>query len=525
MDFRLHYTGDDLERLFDSGFRLPDDFLFGVANSAFQVEGGFNGRGEPLNNWADFERKGKVETSGDAARFWTDYPEQIDLARSMNLNAFRMSIEWARVQPSTTAAGTGSPPAFDRDAIEAYAGMIAAIEAAGMEPVVTLHHFTHPNWLGLDFWLDRGKLDMFTRYVEEVASQVNTILVEKRGAKPVRYWVTINEPNVLCLLLYALRYFPHGRSGAAESVRAWNNMIDAHCRAYDTLHRVYEEKGWEPPLVACNTVNWCHYHMDKFATDLLLARRNDVPKAGLREYIQESKIGWDREISAVPDVRKTPAVKMLVEKTIGKWAERHFNLDSFNGAVEAIYSSPLSEKLDFLALDYYDPWFRNYPKIPSLRDIRERRLMPISELWEQVLNPVGLYHFLKGYAVNGTGLPLLVLESGMCHRVSNGRVEQRHDGATRDRFLQSYIYEVMRAVKDGIPVGGYFCWTLVDNYEWGSYEPRFGIHTVDRSRTPVRVSSVDAWGVNAARTYGELAGALLGGDRRKATEAFSRYDL
>jgi beta-glucosidase/6-phospho-beta-glucosidase/beta-galactosidase len=109
----------------------------------------------------------------------------------------------------------------------------------------------------------------------------------------------------------------------------------------------------------------------------------------------------------------------------------------------------------------------------------------------------------------------------MAYRARGGRVEARGDGATRDRFLQSYIYEVLRAVKDGLPVKGYFHWSLVDNYEWGSWEPRFGLYTIDRSRTPVKVSSVDAWGVNAARVYGNLISSLKSGDRDLVVEAFT----
>ncbi|MBU4302101.1 MAG: family 1 glycosylhydrolase, partial [Actinobacteria bacterium] len=99
MEFNRHFSRSDLEELFDDGFKLPDGFMFGVANAAYQVEGGLNGPEEPLNNWAEYERSGKVEPSGEAIRFWTDYPEEVELAAGMNLNAFRLGIEWARVQP------------------------------------------------------------------------------------------------------------------------------------------------------------------------------------------------------------------------------------------------------------------------------------------------------------------------------------------------------------------------------------------------------------------------------------------
>ena len=519
MGFRRHFGRRELEKLFDD-FSLPDDFLFGVANSAYQVEGGFNGPGEPLNNWVEYENSGRAERSGEAIRFWTDYPEQVGLAAGMGLNAFRMSIEWARVQPKTSSNARSVPP-FDVAAIEAYSDMIAAVMNAGMEPVVTLHHFTHPYWLGIDFWLERGKLDLFRRYVDEVVYRVNSLLVEKHSLRPVNYWVTINEPNVLAFLFHMLKRFPHHLSGPAETARSWSNMVKAHCRAYDAVHRVYQENRWEKPKVALNAANLCLYHADKFAIDLLLARRNGVKHQDLPAYIARSKAAWDYEIAKCPVVKKTPRRNLLMEKYLDRWTAKHFSLEQFSEGVDAIYASPLTDKLDYLAIDYYDPFIRNYPKTPSLKDIREKRFAPVAQLWEQVLNPVGLYCFLKAYAINGQGLPLIVLENGMAYRARGGRVEARRDGATRDRFLQSYIYEVLRAVKDGLPVKGYFHWTMVDNYEWGSWEPRFGLYTIDRSRRPVKLSSVDAWGVNAAKVYGKLISSLKNGDRDLMVRALS----
>lgn len=519
MEFKRHFSRRDLERLFDGDFRVPDGFMFGVANAAFQVEGGYNGHGEPHNNWLELERTGRVEPCGEAVRFWTDYPEHLELAAGMGLTGFRMSVEWARVQPGTSTA-VGKAPVFDRAAIEAYSDMIASIMRGGMEPVVTLHHFTHPYWLGIDFWLDRGKLDAFRAYVQEVADSLNALLVEKHGLRPVRYWVTINEPNVYSLLTYTMRYFPHRKAGLAETARCWANMLDAHCRAYDTVHEVYGRNGWGTPMVSCNTFHWSTYHMDKLFTDLLLARRNGVARGSLAAYIERSKDAWDAEIAKCPHPVRAPWVNLKLEGLAEKLVPRAFSLERLADGIDAVYSSPFAEKLDYLSVDYYDAFLRYHPKLPSASDIREKRFAPVAELWEQVLNPAALYHFLKGETINGEGLPVMVLESGMCNRVHRGLVEPRRDGATRDRFLQSYIYEVLRALKDGVPVSGYFYWTMADNYEWGSYEPRFGLFTVDRSRVPARMSSVDSWGINAGGVYGEIISALSDGDPEQIARAF-----
>ena len=165
---------------------------------------------------------------------------------------------------------------------------------------------------------------------------------------------------------------------------------------------------------------------------------------------------------------------------------------------------------------------KNLIKPPTVQDIKEKRFNFNAEHWEWVLNPVAMYHFLKAETINGEGLPVFLVENGMAHKVHEGRVEQRRDAATKDTFLQAYIFEAMRALKDGVPLIGYLYWSMVDNYEWGSFDPRFGIFTVDRSRSPVKVSSVDAWGTNAAKAYGEIISALRGGDREAITAAFTK---
>jgi len=521
MEFSRHFSKKDVERLFGDGFALPPDFMFGVSNAPHQVEGGFNGQNEPLNNWVEAERSGRVELSGEAIRFWNDYPEQIDLASNMGLNAFRLGIEWARVQPEKSMTSTKTPE-FDQGAIEAYADMIAAIMKAGMEPVVTLHHFTHPYWLGLDFWLENAKLDHYRRYTEEMALKINRILIEKHALGPIKYWLTTNEPNGWALGTYMAREFPHKKTGIRNTLLAWNNLIDAHCRAYDTLHKVYADNSWAPPHVTYNTANQSVYGIDKILTDLLNARHNGVEKKDLPEYLIAGKAAWDAEVAKSPIVQEVNPINRVLERMLEKLVKRLTDHSRFESGIKAIYDSDRPEKLDYLAIDFYDPFPRNMIKAPTVQDIREHRFNINTEHWEWMLNPVAMYHFLKADTINADGLPVFIVENGMAQKVYKGRVEQRRDGATRDTFLQAYIFEAMRAMKDGVPLIGYMYWSMVDNYEWGSYEPRFGLHTVDRSRSPVKISSVDAWGTNAAKAYGDIIAALRSGDRAKISEVFTQ---
>ncbi|MHB8896144.1 MAG: family 1 glycosylhydrolase, partial [Candidatus Geothermincolia bacterium] len=242
------------------------------------------------------------------------------------------------------------------------------------------------------------------------------------------------------------------------------------------------------------------------------------------DYIMAGKAAWDAEVAKSPAVVKAPAFNRAAERLLEGLLARYTKLDNFETGIDSIYRSDVDQKLDYLAIDYYDPFLRNMIKAPSLQDIREKRFNFNAEHWEWVLNPVGMYHFLKAETINGEGLPLLIAENGMAHKVYRGRVEQRRDGATCDVFLQAFIYEALRALKDGVPLIGYIYWSMVDNYEWGSYDPRFGLFTADRSRTPVKISSVDSWGTNAAEAYKDIIAALRRGDQREIVEAFTRND-
>src|SRR3984957_9539908 len=124
---------------------LGEGFAVGVATSGYQVEGGFNGHREPHNNWAAWEGAGRAARSGRAGDFWRHPEEALDRAAAIGCNAFRLSVEWARLEPQ--------PGAFDDAALERYAEILSLCTARGLEPIVTLHHFTHPSWLRLLYLL------------------------------------------------------------------------------------------------------------------------------------------------------------------------------------------------------------------------------------------------------------------------------------------------------------------------------------------------------------------------------------
>ena len=221
---------------------LDEDFLVGVATSGYQIEGGFNGEGEPHNNWSSWEASGRAERSGPACDFWRRPTDALDRAAAIGCNAFRLSVEWARLEPR--------PDAFDAAALDHYAEILSLCVARGLEPVVTLHHFTHPWWLGDEFWLRPGSPDVFARHVARVVPAL---------APYCRRWITVNEPNIVMLMGWIEGASPPGRRMAvSDAYCVLDNLLTAHVLAADAVTAV--QPGAE---VTINTSSSSIYEHDR----------------------------------------------------------------------------------------------------------------------------------------------------------------------------------------------------------------------------------------------------------------------
>jgi beta-glucosidase len=199
-------------------FRFPPGFLWGAATSAHQVEGD-----NRASDWWAFEQAGELPfKSGDACRHYSLFKKDFDLAKAWGHNAHRFSIEWSRIEPRQGA--------WDFAAIDHYREVIDALRTRGMEPVVTLHHFTNPAWFAeAGGWLPRRNVAYFARYAEFVAGQFGS---------EARWWLTINEPTVYAKNAFVSGNWPPRRQGDwAAAWRAMRNMGHAHRLSYDILHR------------------------------------------------------------------------------------------------------------------------------------------------------------------------------------------------------------------------------------------------------------------------------------------------
>ncbi|MBU0708692.1 glycoside hydrolase family 1 protein [Patescibacteria group bacterium] len=197
---------------------MKSDFLWGCATSAHQVEGGnYN------NDWWDFEQRGLINdasSSHPSCDHYHRFTSDVELLANLGCNAYRFSVEWSRVQPAVNR--------FSVNEIDHYHRLLDALIGRGITPVLTLHHFTNPMWfVEGGGWEKPEAVDLFGRYVQRMVDEYT----EKVG-----WWVTLNEPNVLLLLGFLVKYWPPQKKSLASLTRAFLNLIRAHKLAYQIIH-------------------------------------------------------------------------------------------------------------------------------------------------------------------------------------------------------------------------------------------------------------------------------------------------
>ena len=392
--------------------RFPAGFLWGAATASHQVEGG-----NRWNDWWEYESSGRLPfASGDCCRHYELYEQDFDLARSMGHNCHRLSLEWSRIEPED---GQWNPAA-----IEHYARVIRALKVRGIEPVVTLHHFTLPAWfLRRGGWECADSAQIFARFVSHTLENLR---------EPVSYWLTINEPTVYVMQSYINGEWPPlQRKSWSGAVRVLRNLARAHVAAFDLI------KQMQPG-----------------------ARVGFAHSALWMEPCDPQRL-LDRVATRVRDF----ALNRLFFSLIALAAKR-----------------PSRHKLDFVGINYYTRCCVRFEgpgpgailgrscKLEHHRDGGPRSSIG----WE--VYPRGLAGVLQRYSA--MGLPLFITENGIATA----------DDELRCRFLRDHVEVLAQALDDGLNVLGYLHWSLLDNFEWNmGTGPRFGLAEMDYSsqtRTP-----------------------------------------
>ncbi len=386
---------------------MKPDFLWGVATSAFQLEG------SPYADWALWDPV--LKSKPDVTHHYRLFREDLKLLKELGVNAYRFSVEWSRIQPEEDR--------WDDEAIHHYQEIVQILRQNNIEPMITLHHFTHPQWFLTKYpWHDDHSVPMFLTYIEKVITRLNN----------VRYWITINEPYVLLLGGYLEGCMPPGIRDFPFFLSALKNILTSHGKAYDLIHTLRHDA----------MVSVAH-NMAVFA----------------------------------PYQKWNPFDRLL--SRFAQYFYNHSLLDAFHTGrlrikfpfVNSIEMDvPLKGKLDFFGVNYYtrihlrfNP-FRKMGVEWKYKDAEEQGFTDMG--WE--IHPHGMERVLK--EVSRLNVPIIITENGIA----------THDDRKKEKFIKRHVDVIEGCLKKRIDVRGYFYWSLMDNYEWlRGFDARFGLYRVD----------------------------------------------
>ena len=493
---------------FRSAF-AKDRFFFGVANAPYLCEGGYNTPDGPKNSFGYFEAEGSVPVSGETTRFWTQYRSHIELAARLGLTAFRTGIDWSRVQPTLELA-PGEAPEWDSAALDRYADIIACILEFGMEPIVTLHHFAHPAWLGPTFWLREDAADQAVSYELRVVQEVGDRLAA-RGRVAAGHFITFNELNLYPLIHFGrMMGFTGGENGHEYFQEAYDNVLSAHMRVYDGIKDLYESRGWEEPRVGFGTASKSTYELDKIFLDIVRLREWGVERHELDEVLDERRAAWDLGLSALARRQLTDAqYEYYLSNT--KTQREYVVATKMTRALDALYTSARARKIDYISANVYEPF-------------GEARALGVPgcgpRWWENAVDGDIYRTMILAYNEGNTGLPIYMGENSIAYeQPRTGRAVPRPDGWSRERYLKTYLMEMVRCMAEGVPIRGYLYWSLVDDFEWNAgFPPRLGLYNYDYVSN--EIGDRDGLGEPAGEIYAKLIAALRSGDKATVRQAF-----
>ena len=435
-----------------SKINFPEDFVWGSATSAYQIEGGHNEGGKGPSIWDAFCKiPGRIKNndSGDIALdHFHRYKDDIALLASQGFKAYRFSISWSRILPD----GKGE---VNEQGIAFYNDLINELLDHGITPWVTLYHWDLPLALQMenDGWLNRDIIEYFTQYAR--------ICFERFGDR-VKNWITLNEPWVAAILGYGQGVFAPGRTSNREPYLAAHHLLLAHGNAVKAYREHFADQqgqigitnncDWREPLTKSKIDQAAAerallFFLGWFADPIYLGDYPDVMKARLGDRLPEF----------------TEAEKLLLKDSSDFFGLNHYttmyasdepNIDANSNVFG---NGGLSEDQD-VALSNDESW-------------------PLTAFnWAVV--PWGCKELLKWINKRYHQPPIVITENGFACEdlLVNGEV----DDTDRLSYYKSYLEACHEAIAEGINLRGYFAWSLFDNFEWSSgYSVRFGINYID----------------------------------------------
>ncbi len=414
---------------------FPQNFLWGTATAAYQIEGAVKEDGRGPSIWDVFSHTpGKIfqNHNGDVATdHYHRYVEDVEIMADIGLNSYRFSISWPRVMPDGKRK--------NQKGIDFYNKLVDLLLEKGIKPLITLYHWDYPYALyekGLDWRHPDSAM-----YFRDYAGAIFEIFGDR-----VKLWATINEPWCVAFLGYFFGEHAPGHQNIKEAYEVAHNLLRAHGHAV----RVFREivKDGEIGIVNVETK---------------IEPASDSENDRIAALFADQAInGWFHD----------PIFKGEYPKELQNFLEK-------NGLVtKDTEMDVITEKIDYVGVNYYTRMLIKMDPSSSFGFSPVEGNLPKTEMgWE--IYPQGLYDILM--RLNSEyNTPVYITENGMAgpDELKDGEVDDPY----RIDYLSSHFEMALRALKDGVNLKGYFIWTLMDNFEWAhGYSKRFGIVYVDYS--------------------------------------------
>jgi beta-glucosidase len=418
-------------------FQFPNDFVWGAATASYQIEGAWNEDGKGESIWDRFSHTPGMVQDGDTGDIACDHyhhwEEDLDAVKKLGLKAYRFSVAWPRVLPS----GRGI---VNEAGLDFYSKLVDRLLKLEIEPYITLYHWDLPQKLQDEGgWVSRSVVDAFVEYTD---------LVSRALGDRVKNWITLNEPWVSAFVGYEMGHHAPGHTNLHEALAASHHLLLSHGQAVPVIRRncpdanvgitlnLTPQMPASPSVADRAAATWMDGYINRFFLDPLVGRG----------YPQDMVNGFGDEMAFVqPGDLNTISVPM-----------------------------------DFIGVNYYTRNIARSEKISEAENAPRTVIRgdEITEMdWE--VYPEGLYKTLGRLHFDYDFPAIYITENGAAFPDSvsaDGEV----DDPARLSYIQRHLEQTHRAIEAGIPVKGYFAWSLMDNFEWGfGYSKRFGLIHVD----------------------------------------------
>ncbi len=434
--------------------RFPEDFLFGTATSAAQIEGGAyeDGRGDSI--WDTFaEKKGKIldgSTPASACDFYHRYPEDLALAKELHMQSFRFSFSWSRIYPE----GFGR---VNEKGLDYYKRLIEELYKNGLKPNATLYHWDLPQALDeKGGWQNRDSIRWFGEYA--------SLLFREFGDR-IPLWATLNEP-IAAYVGYAQGIFAPGHTSEKEGRQANHHLLLAHGEAV----KRFREENLKDSSIGIVVDVWKHHpYRKENREDLTLAELEN--EKTYRSYLHPLFLGGYSD-ALLAYMKKEACMPEILDGDFEKIRQPldFFGLNCYNRVVDCADETIAKElRTKRSGGNFQDNGNEFYPKA--------------------VYDAIRLLK--KDY---GLSIPIYVTENG----TPSYHEKVGEDGCVHDRerirYLQGFLYWIHRAIEEGHNVKGYYVWSLLDNWEWNSgYSSRYGLTYVDFQTMKRTVKDSGKW--------------------------------